>query len=112
MSGLRAHLPSQDLQRCCRVIVGAEYYEGTGFEADKVVEMLMTFLLQKKVPRQTEGQRCATDEAASNEGPRCACQAAASCDRQLPSRRSAVMRIAAGAPAALPSSPKCHVFLL
>eukprot|EP00891_Asterochloris_glomerata_P003517 jgi/Astpho2/3517/Aster-06431 len=38
-----------------RIIVGREYYEGSGFEPETVIEMLVTFLLQKKVPRQTEG---------------------------------------------------------
>ena len=40
----------------CRIIVGREYYEGSGFEPETVIEMLVTFLLQKKVPRQTEGE--------------------------------------------------------
>ena len=36
--------------------MGREYYEGSGFEPETVIEMLVTFLLQKKVPRQTEGK--------------------------------------------------------
>ena len=36
--------------------MGREYYEGSGFEPETVIEMLVTFLLQKKVPRQTEGE--------------------------------------------------------
>ena len=36
--------------------MGKEYYEGSGFEPETVIEMLVTFLLQKKVPRQTEGE--------------------------------------------------------
>lgn len=38
-----------------RVIVGREYYEPFGVEAQEVVARALSFLVKKRVPRQTEG---------------------------------------------------------
>ena len=38
-----------------RVIVGKEYYEPYGLEPELVVERVFSFLLAKRVQRQTEG---------------------------------------------------------
>lgn len=38
-----------------RVIVGREYYEPFGVEAQEVVGRALAFLVKKRVPRQTEG---------------------------------------------------------
>ena len=40
-----------------RVIVGREYYEDFGLQPEEVLAMTFTFLLRKRVPRQTEGGR-------------------------------------------------------
>ena len=37
------------------MIVGREYCEGFGLEAQEVVAMALRFLLARRVPRQTEG---------------------------------------------------------
>lgn len=38
-----------------RVIVGKEYYEPFGVQAETVVGRALSFLVKKRVPRQTEG---------------------------------------------------------
>ena len=40
-----------------RVIVGREYYEPFGIEAQEVVGRALAFLVKKGVPPQTEGAR-------------------------------------------------------
>lgn len=45
----------EDRETVHRVIVGREYYEDFGLEAQEVVAMAFRFLLARRVPRQTEG---------------------------------------------------------
>ena len=59
----------EDRETVHRVIVGREYYEDFGMEAQEVVAMAFRFLLARRVPRQTEG---APDLASSTQAPVCA----------------------------------------
>lgn len=45
----------EDRETTHRVIIGREYYEDFGLEAQEVVAMVFRFLLARRVPRQTEG---------------------------------------------------------
>ncbi len=45
----------EDKESKHRVIVGKEYYEPFNIEPEVVLERVFAFLLQKKTPRQTEG---------------------------------------------------------
>ena len=45
----------EDRETAHRIIVGREYYEDFGLEAQEVVAMALRFLLARRVPRQTEG---------------------------------------------------------
>ena len=47
----------EDKESSHRLIVGRAYYEPYGMDATNLAELVFTFLLQKKVARQTEGMR-------------------------------------------------------
>ncbi len=44
-----------------RVIVGKDYYERQGIDAEEVVERVFSYLLAKEVPRQTDGMLLSSD---------------------------------------------------
>ena len=59
----------EDRETAHRVIVGREYYEDFGLEAQEVVAMAIRFLLARRVPRQTEGAPDLAAISCSNEPP-------------------------------------------
>ena len=51
----RRQVTYEEKETVHRVIVGREYYEPFGVEAQEVVARALSFLVKKRVPRQTEG---------------------------------------------------------
>jgi len=54
-------LTAFDRETTHRVIVGKDYYERQGIDAEEVVERVFSYLLAKEVPRQTDGMLLSSD---------------------------------------------------